>query len=174
MCVFDSRRFLSPSLISTSTTTCFYYYCYLTLRFLLSDLESGDNTSLVKSFTKREREILINSAFFSSTIMLFIKGGADKEADSKLRRLWGFTKSYVTHVGEAYLSFVGPLLLVAMVGVSCDIQDNEPFGLRWLYYTSLKDDRVREEKFPSYEPTSLAQRRRNEAANAVEYAATTV
>jgi hypothetical protein len=106
--------------------------------------------------------------------MLFIKGGADAKAESTAHKLWGFTKSYVQHVGEAYLSFVGPLLLLVAVNMAVDAHDNERFGLGWLYCTSLKDDRVREEKFPSYEPTSQAQRRRSEAANAIEYAANTV
>lgn len=106
--------------------------------------------------------------------MMFIKGGADKEADSTLKRVWGFTKSYVTHVGQTYLEFLGPLLLLVAVNMAVDAQDNERFGLGWLYNTSLKDDRIREEKFPAYEPSSVAQRRRSEAANAVEYAAATV
>ncbi|KPA76031.1 putative mitochondrial hypothetical protein [Leptomonas pyrrhocoris] len=106
--------------------------------------------------------------------MMFIKGSADKEADSAVHRLWGFTKSYATHVGQTYLEFLGPLLLLVAVNMAVDAHDNERFGLGWLYCTSLKDDRVREEKFPSYEPSSVAQRRRSEAANAIEYAATTV
>ncbi|AIN96157.1 hypothetical protein LPMP_100870 [Leishmania panamensis] len=107
--------------------------------------------------------------------MLFLKGASVKDGgESTVRRLWGFTKSYVKHVGHAYLEFFGPLLLLVAVNMAVETHDNERFGLGWLYCTSLKDDRVREEKFPSYEPCSAAQRRRSEAANAVEYAAATV
>lgn len=88
--------------------------------------------------------------------------------------MWGFTKSYVKHVGQTYLELLGPMLLLVAVNMAVDARDNERFGLGWLHLTSLKDDRVREEKFPSYEPSSAAQRRRNEAANAIEYAAATV
>ncbi|KAG5485013.1 hypothetical protein LSCM1_07093 [Leishmania martiniquensis] len=107
--------------------------------------------------------------------MLFIKGGSAKDGEeSTAHRLWGFTKSYVKHVGSAYLEFLGPLLLLVAVNMAVETHDSERFGLGWLYCTSLKDDRVREEKFPSYEPSSTAQRRRSEAANAVEYAASAV
>ncbi|CBZ24412.1 conserved hypothetical protein [Leishmania mexicana MHOM/GT/2001/U1103] len=107
--------------------------------------------------------------------MLFVRGGSVRDGgESTARRLWGFAKSYVTHVGHAYLEFLGPLLLLVAVNMAVETHDSERFGLGWLYCTSLKDDRVREEKFPSYEPSSAAQRRRSEAASAVEYAASTV
>ncbi|KAG5510327.1 hypothetical protein JKF63_07655 [Porcisia hertigi] len=107
--------------------------------------------------------------------MLFIKGGSAKDGgESTVHRLLGFTASYVKNVGKAYLDFLGPLLLLVAVNMAVDTRDNERFGLGWLYCTSLKDDRVREEKFPSYEPSSAAQQRRSEAANAVEYVAETV
>lgn len=100
---------------------------------------------------------------------------SDKQAqETRLRRLWGWTKSYVQRVGYVYIDFVGPLLLLVAVNMAVDAQDKERFGLGWLHSTSLKDDRVREEQFPAYEPTSAAQRRRADAANAIEYAATAV
>ncbi|KAK7194608.1 Archaic translocase of outer membrane 12 kDa subunit [Novymonas esmeraldas] len=106
---------------------------------------------------------------------MFIKGAAGKEgAESTAHRLWGFTTSYAKHVGSVYLDFLGPLLLLVAVNMAVEARDNERFGLGWLHCTSLKDDRVREERFPSYEPGSAAQRRRSEAANAIEYAATSV
>ncbi|KPI84545.1 hypothetical protein ABL78_6407 [Leptomonas seymouri] len=97
-----------------------------------------------------------------------------KETDNTMRHVWDFTKTYATHVGQAYLEFLGPLLLMVAVNMAVDVHDNERFGLGWLYCTSLKDDRVREEKLPSYEPSSVAQRRRSEAANAIEYATTSI
>ncbi|EPY15734.1 hypothetical protein STCU_11801 [Strigomonas culicis] len=90
--------------------------------------------------------------------------------ETTAERLWDFTRKYVVNVGQAYLSFVGPLMLILVAGAALGAQDKEDFGLRWLRCASIDTDREREEKFPQHEPTTAAQRRRNEAAKAAEYA----
>lgn len=89
---------------------------------------------------------------------------------SKVSKWWKCTKTYVQHVGMVYLSFVPAIASIIMLNAVSLDRDKERFGLGWLHCTSLKNDRVREEKFPQYEPTSIAQQRRCDAAKAVEYA----
>ncbi|CAD2222610.1 hypothetical protein AGDE_00379 [Angomonas deanei] len=96
--------------------------------------------------------------------------------ESTFSKLWSFTKGYASSVGSTFLIFVGPLLMVVLTSsimTNCG-QDKEMFGLGWLHLSAIKEDKVREEKFPSYEPSSHMQRRRNEAAKAVDYVVDTV
>ncbi|CCW71368.1 unnamed protein product [Phytomonas sp. Hart1] len=97
-------------------------------------------------------------------MMLTGKGGEK----SRWSKVWYSTKSYFTNVCRVYLDFAGPLLLLVAVNMAIDSQDKERFGLGWLYCTGLKSDQEREVKFPPHEPSSAAQRRRVEAASAVD------
>lgn len=104
---------------------------------------------------------------------MLLRNKSDEE-ESKWDKYWAFAKSYVKNVFNVYLDFVGPALLIMVASQVFDDVDKERFGLGWLYVTSLKDDRAREEKFPAYEPGTSLERRRMEAANAVDYAVKTV
>ncbi|RNF18207.1 uncharacterized protein Tco025E_04592 [Trypanosoma conorhini] len=92
---------------------------------------------------------------------------------SRWSGVWRFLKSYTSHVGATYLEFATPVALFFMFNMALDMQDMERFGLAWIHYSRIEDEREREEKFPAYEPGSAPQRKRAKAANTTEYIAST-
>ncbi|KEG05721.1 hypothetical protein DQ04_18981010 [Trypanosoma grayi] len=96
---------------------------------------------------------------------------AVSEKESRLSSFFRWTKSYVKHVGAAYLDFAVPVALFFVFNMALDVQDTERFGLAWMHYTSIDNTQEREEKFPAYEPNSAAQRKRLAAASTTEYVA---
>ncbi|RNF03294.1 hypothetical protein TraAM80_05857 [Trypanosoma rangeli] len=87
--------------------------------------------------------------------------------------MWRFLKSYTSHVGGAYVEFATPLALFFVFNMAMDMQDMERFGLAWLHYSRVEDEREREEKFPAYEPGSAPQRKRVKAASITDYITST-
>lgn len=107
---------------------------------------------------------------------MFITGAkaTSAEGSSTVQKLISAATTYLTHVAATFFTFAGAVTLLLTVSAAFPGNDMESFGLGWLYCTSLRDDRVREEKFPLYAPHTPEQRRRSEAAGAVDYAVKTV
>lgn len=88
--------------------------------------------------------------------------------DSKVLKVWNFTKRYGQHLIAIAMEVGIPLVLLATVSVASDVRDPERFGLGWLHWTRLGSDLERETIYPSHEPSSKAQKNRMGAARAVE------
>ncbi|KAF8287521.1 hypothetical protein BCY84_05364 [Trypanosoma cruzi cruzi] len=103
--------------------------------------------------------------------MMLDSGAALRE--SRWSGIWRSVKSYTSHVGWAYLEFATPVALFFIFNMALDMQDTERFGLAWIHYSRVDDEREREEKFPAYEPGSAPQVKRVKAATTTEYIAST-
>ncbi|ORC86910.1 uncharacterized protein TM35_000252060 [Trypanosoma theileri] len=101
---------------------------------------------------------------------MMIDSGAARN-ESRWAAPWRFLKSYVSHVGAAYLDFAAPMALFFVFNMAMDMQDPERFGLLWMHYAGVEDEQQREVKFPAYEPGSAPQQKRVAAATATEYVA---
>lgn len=166
--------FVVSPLWSTAGAFVLLYICYAgdytdckLGRYLLAHFPLVVHTSLSYRVLAILFELLF---FFWSPSLNFIMALLSASRGGYLSRLWGATASYIKNVGKVYIHFIPPMVMMIVLNMAVDSRDKERFGLGWLYCTGLKDDRLREEKFPQFEPSSIAQKRRMDAANALDYA----